>query len=161
MRRLIALLPGLCLLNVAIPSLAAETSGEKIQPPAVKSASAAAKDGHIFISLEVANPNDVAIPYVGYTSDSFEGGLPAGTISPIYRVELQAGDAWKPHPIGFCGTGIGDVTLAPRSKVTFGVLLPVGDWTAAKVGLTWWDPATDGKETAITWSTPITPPDAK
>jgi len=166
MSRLIAVLLAACAMNLAAQNMASEAQGEelaasatKLRPPAVKFTGATSTHGHTLMTFEVANPNDVPLPYVGYTSESFEGGLPAGTISPLYRIELQKDGAWKAHSVGFCGTGVGPVTLPARSKVTFGVLRPGGEWDAAKVGLVWSDAATDGKEGAVTWSSPITPQD--
>jgi hypothetical protein len=98
------------------------------------------------------------VPYVGYTSDSFMGGLPEGTaqpadriIAPIYRVQLQQAGEWKDHAIGFCKTGIGPVQLAARSKVTFDVIPPAGEWTAARVGLSW-HAANAEEKRSVAWS---------
>lgn len=146
---------------------AAAVSGDdaakfSLKPPVVKFTGAQQQDGFVFASFEVTNPNDVPLPYVGYTSDSFEGGLPEGTISPIFRIELKHEDRdWKKHPVGFCGTGIGPVSLPAKKKVTFGVHLPAGDWKAARVGLTWREPAADETQGIVAWSGEIGRQDAE
>ena len=124
----------------------------KLQAPKVKCTAVKEADGHISASFEVTNPNAVPLPYVGYTSDSFEGGLKEGTIAPIYGIELKQKEKWDKHSVGFCGTGIGPVTLPARTKVTFGVALPLADWDAAKVGLSWWDSAADETKAVVAWS---------
>ena len=139
-------------------ALATEPPAQKpseLKPPIVKFTGARQAEAHITASVEVTNPNEVPLPYVGYTPDSFEGGLPEGTIAPIYRIELKKQDQWNKHPLGFCGTGIGPVTLPRKSKVTFQALLPAGEWDAAKVGLSWWFPTADETKSSVAWSSEI------
>jgi hypothetical protein len=152
MTRLLAVLLAAGALHLAIQVPA---QADDLAPPTVKLTGAKTKDGQTVWTFEVANTNRVAVPYVGYTSESFEGGLPEGTISPIFRVQLQQAGEWKPHSIGFCGTGIGPVTLPPKSKVTFEILPPPGDWTAAQVGLAWYDTADPEEKPSVAWSAPI------
>jgi hypothetical protein len=120
------------------PVIAADEA-KTVKPPEVRAT--IQKDPYGATVFEVTNPNDVAIPYIGYTSDSFDGGLPQGEIAPLYHVELKTADGWKKHEMGWCGTGRGHVTLAPKSTVRFGVHLPAGEWTAMRVGPSWSDPA--------------------
>jgi hypothetical protein len=133
----------------------------KLKAPDVKCTAVKQADGFISASFEVTNPNEVPLPYVGYTSDSFEGGLKEGTIAPIFRIELKKDGKWNKHAVGFCGTGIGPVTLRAKSKVTFGASLPLGEWDATKVGLTWWEPAADENKAVVAWSGEISRPEGK
>jgi hypothetical protein len=143
---------------VAFMAIAVEPPAAKpgdLKPPSVRFTGATEQEGYIFASFEVTNPNDASLPYVGYTSDSFEGGLKDGAIAPIYRIELKNEDRWNKHDVGFCGTGIGPVTLPPKSKVTFQAVLPAGEWDAAKVGLSWWYPTADESKATVAWSSEI------
>jgi hypothetical protein len=118
------------------------------KPPAVKFLSAA-KDG--VLVFELSNPNAQALPYIGYRPDSFEGGLKEGTIAPLYRVEVLRNKAWNAHKMGWCGTGLGKVSVAGKGKATFAVGLLGGDWDKFRVGVTWFK-AADRKESAVAWS---------
>ena len=129
----------LLLLSVHVPAAEPAEGKKAAKPPEIKVT--AQKDQYGATLFEVTNPNDVAIPYIGYTSDSFDGGLPQATIAPLYQVELKTTGGWKKHEMGWCGTGRGKVTLAPKSTVRFGVHFPLGDWTAFRVGMAWSDPA--------------------
>src|SRR5262245_14114480 len=150
MYRLIATMLAAWVLLITANAPAADAP--ELLPPQVKFTGVKVRDGHSFWTFDVANANDVAVPYVGYTSDSFEGGLSEGTSSPIYRVQLQRAGEWKDHSIGFCGTGIGPAKIASKSKVTFEVVPPAGDWTAARVGLSWYDAADTEEKPSIAWS---------
>jgi hypothetical protein len=127
----------------------------KLKPPQLKLMSSSVSSGNVALYFEVANPNASPIPFVGYTPDSFEGGLKSGTIAPIYRIELLHDKTWKPASIGWCGTGIGPVSIPAKGQVTFAVLQVIGDWEAMKVGLSWF-PTTDHTKPEIAWSDPIT-----
>ena len=119
----------------------------KLKPPVV-SFRGPAKDGTLI--LEFSNPNPQPLPYVGYTPDSFEGGLKKGTIAPMYRIEVLRCKKWGPHPTGWCGTGLGDASVAGKAKATFAVGLPGGDWEKFRVGVTWFK-TPDRKESAVAW----------
>jgi len=127
----------------------------KLKPPQLKLKSSSVGKGNVALYFEVTNPNTAPILFVGYTPDSFEGGLKAGTIAPIYRIELLLNKTWKSASIGWCGTGIGPVSIPAKGQVTFSVLQPIGDWEALKVGLTWF-PTSDQAKPEIAWSEPIT-----
>jgi hypothetical protein len=127
----------------------------KLKPPVLKLTSSAVSQGNVALYFEVSNPNALPLPFVGYTPDSFEGGLKAGTIAPIYRVELLQNTKWKPHSIGWCGTGIGPVSIPDKRQATFSVLQSMGEWQAVKVGLSWF-PTKDQTKPEIAWSEPIT-----
>lgn len=121
------------LLALAAPS----PEPKELKAPVLKLVSATLHDGNAALTFEVHNPNAAPLPYVGYTSKSFEGGLKEGTIAPIYRVELDAGDGWKKHEPGWCGTGIGPVAIPAKGKGTFQAHVPAGSWEKVRVGLTW------------------------
>jgi hypothetical protein len=103
----------------------------------------------------VANPNRALVPYFGYTANSFSPPLPEGTMSPLYLLELRQGGVWKARGIGWCGTGIGNVALPPRGKVTFTVVPPAGRWDALKVGLRWRSSAERKGPWQTAWSDPV------
>jgi hypothetical protein len=143
----------------ALMALAIESDQpSELKPPVVKCTGVSPGEGFISATFDVTNPNDMPLPYVGYTSDSFEGGLKEGTISPIYRIEVKQRDQWNKHGVGFCGTGIGPVTLPSKKSVTFAVALPAAEWDAAKVGLTWWPPGADSENAVVAWSQDISRP---
>ncbi len=127
----------------------------KLKPPQLKLNSFSVSHGNVALYFEVTNPNALPLPFVGYTPDSFEGGLKAGTIAPIYRVELLHDKTWKRAPHGWCGTGIGPVSIPAKGQGTFSVLQPLGDWQAVKVGLAWF-PTADRTKPEVSWSDPIT-----
>jgi hypothetical protein len=106
--------------------------------------------------FEVSNPNKQSVPYVGYTSDSFEGGLEKGTIAPLYQVELRQGKAWKAHNVGWCGTGVGPVKVPGKGKATFTVHAPGGEWGEVRVGLRWYTTADRKGAAATAWSGAVT-----
>lgn len=90
------------------------------------------------LAVEVANPNQKeSLTFIGYKPDSFDPPIPKGQISPIYKIELRRAGKWEAHPIGWCGTGMGAIALAPQAKATFGVWVPGGDWDVVRVGVTW------------------------
>jgi hypothetical protein len=149
------LAPSIALLLLAAPA----PEPPKLEPPVVKFRAATSRGGHARLIFEVTNPNRQPLPYVGYTADSFSPSLKAETIAPLYQVELRQGKAWKAKPMGWCGTGIGQVSLPARGKVTFEVLLPEGDWEAVRVGLTWF-PSSDRKGAATAWSAGVSRKDA-
>jgi hypothetical protein len=39
--------------------------------------------------------------------------------------------------MGWCGTGIGPVSIPAKGKGTFEALLPEGEWDEARFGVTW------------------------
>lgn len=87
------------------------------------------------LALEVSNLNSASLVYTGYAPDSFDPPLAAGQMSPICRIELKRDERWQPHPIGYCGFGLGDLELAPGSSATFGVMIPADDWQAVKISI--------------------------
>lgn len=107
--------------------------------------------------LEVTNPNTASLIYTGYTPDSFEPQLPPGRISPLVQIELLQDKQWKPYPRGFCGTGLADIELKPKSTSTFEVSFPAGDWQAVKVGFGQMAGWSDEEQTTTTlWSVIVT-----
>ena len=75
----------------------------KSEQPAVRFLGADKNGG---LTFQLFNPHAEPLPYFGYRSDSFEGGLKEGTIAPLYRVEVLQGKEWKVYKIGWCGTGL-------------------------------------------------------
>jgi hypothetical protein len=107
------------------------------------------KDGRL--AFQLSNPSAESLPYVGYLSDSFEGGLAKGTIAPLYRIEVLRGKEWKAHNMGWCGTGLGKVSIPAKGKATFAVYRPDGDWDRVRVGVTCFKSA-ERKEPQVVWS---------
>ena len=127
----------------------------KLEPPAVKFLSVA-KDG--VLTFELSNPNAEALPYIGYLPDSFEGGLKEGTIAPLYFVKVLRDMKWSSYQMGWCGTGLGKVSVPGKGKATFAVGLPDGDWEKLRVGVMWFN-TVDRKESAVAWSNALSKDD--
>jgi hypothetical protein len=73
------------------------------------------------LAVEVSNPNQKgALTFIGYKLDSFDPPIPKGQISPIHKVELKRAGKWQQQPMGWCGTGMGAIPLAPWATATFG-----------------------------------------
>ncbi len=135
------------LLLAALPA-AGDDAPAKPEPPVVKLLRVA-ENGRL--TFEVTNPNLAPLPYVGYLSESFSGGLKEGTIAPLYKVDVFRDKAWTPKVMGWCGTGEGPVSLPAKGKVTFEVAPPDGEWEEFRVGLTWFR-AVERKDSAVAWS---------
>jgi hypothetical protein len=134
----------------------------KVLPPAVRFTGRASKHGRPYLIFEVSNPTDVPINYLGYRSDSFEGGLPEGTIAPQYDVEVRTGKEWKDHgPNWACGFGLGLLDIQPKSKVKFDVPLPGGAWDTVRVSFMWWCLSSGNKVRATSYSEEISRKDAE
>ncbi len=109
------------------------------------------------LAIECSNPGTQMLRYVGYRPDSFDPPIPKGQMQPIYRVELKQAGKWQPHPIGWCGTGVDDIELVPKTSATFGVWVPAGPWEAARVGVAWRAAAGEKDAApAIAWSPELT-----
>ncbi len=111
----------------------------------------------VSLTIEVSNPNAASLVYTGYTADSFSPVLEPGHIAPLFQIELKQDEKWQAQPMGFCGTGLADIELAPGSSATFGVAVPVGEWQAVKVAIRhdagWSD---DENTTTTTWTAEFT-----
>jgi hypothetical protein len=127
-------------------TLAAEPPA-KLERPELKFLSVA-KDG--MLTFQLSNPNAEALPYFGYRPDSFEGGLKEGTIAPLYRIEVLRGKEWKAHGPGWCGTGVGEVSVPGKGKATFAVGPPGGEWDKFRVGVVWFKTA-GRKDPTVAW----------
>jgi hypothetical protein len=109
------------------------------------------------LDVEVSNPGKHSLWYHGYRPDSFDPPIPKGQMQPIYQIELKQGGKWQQHPIGWCGTGMDELELAPNASATFGVWVPAGPWEAVRIGLTWHPPGSrEDSPPAIAWSPEIT-----
>jgi hypothetical protein len=128
--------------------------------PVFKLTSATEKDGLVTLTFQVTNPNLTPLPYLGYTSDSFDPKIPDGTIVPLHKVGLLQGKEWKEYKSGWCGTGIGPVTIPANGKVTFGAQVPIGEWAEIRIGLVWFVSA-DKKDPQTAWTSAIDRKDVK
>lgn len=132
----------------------------RVEAPTVRHVSTTQRGGHAYLKFEISNWNDAPLHYSGYTSDSFEGGLKAGAIMPVYRLETKQGKEWNARRLGWCGTGRGPVTIPAKGKGTFEVPVPDGLWDEARIGVTWFTGA-DRKTADVAWgvvaSTDATP----
>jgi hypothetical protein len=151
-------------LTLAVTSLSATAMGETgrkrdvVRPPVVRvlTADLCGDRRGADVTVEVTNPDRRrAVAFYGYTPESFDGGLPKGTIMPLYRIETRGNGAWKPFVLGGCGVGKGWVEVAAGEKATFRASLPGGDWDAVRVGLTWRDPTPPDGSGVTTWSPAI------
>ncbi|MGA2254782.1 MAG: hypothetical protein ABSG53_08985 [Thermoguttaceae bacterium] len=109
------------------------------------------------LTVEVSNPGDQALRYVGYRSDSFHPPLQKGQMMPLYQVELKQAGKWQKHPIGYCGWGVDNIELAAKTSAAFGVRALAGPWEAVRIGLPW-HPFGDKEDAAptIAWSPELT-----
>jgi hypothetical protein len=126
----------------------------KLNPPEVKFTGAVERGGQSYLVFEVVNPNTAPIPYRGYTANSFEPKLAEGNIFPLHKAELLKGTAWKEDKIGWCGTGVGPVSVASQQKVRFEIPVPNGEWDEVRIGLVWYA-AGYGKDSSTAWSKSI------
>lgn len=125
-----------------------------LAPPEVRFAGVTRRDGDNVLAFDVVNPNAAPVPYTGYTPDSFSPRLAEGRIYPLHRVEFRKGGGWKEEKLGWCGTGVGPVSVAKGQKARFDVPVPeAGDWDAVRIGVSW-SPGARAHEVA--WSRPIT-----
>jgi hypothetical protein len=143
---------------LALAALPAEDAA-RLKAPEIRFVAVVENQGHRWLQIEVTNPNDAPLPYIGYTAESFSPPIPEGRIEPFYRVELKTDD-WKPLDVPRCGTGKGPVVIGARKKVTFDVLMPPGAWSEARVGLTWFTSA-DRRELGVAWCPPISRKDTE
>jgi hypothetical protein len=82
------------------------------------------------LNVEVSNAGTHVLKYVGYRSDSFSPPIEEGRMAPMYRLEVRQAGKWKVCPIGWCGTGIDDIEIAPKTSATFAVWVKAGPWDA-------------------------------
>jgi hypothetical protein len=109
------------------------------------------------LNVEVSNTGVRVLKYVGYRPDSFSPPIEKGRISPMYRVEVRQAGKWQTYPIGWCGTGIDDIALEPKTSATFAVWVKAGPWDAVRVGLPWHRTGQDKDAApALSWSSEIT-----
>jgi hypothetical protein len=109
------------------------------------------------LAVEVTNPGTQTLQYFGYRPDSFHPPIPTGQMRPIYRIEVKQAGKWQAHPIGWCGSGDGDLDFAPKTSATFGVWVPAGPWEAVRIGISWRPAGGDKKAArAVAWSPELT-----
>src|SRR5947209_3876999 len=105
-------LTAVLLLAGAAP-LAAQQPPGKLEPPAVRFQGVSPAGQAVF---EVTNPNAAPLHFIGYaTTKNGNVGVVDGKISPLYALDLRRGDAWTNTGLGWCGTGMGPVTIPARA----------------------------------------------
>src|SRR3954468_23299158 len=96
------------LLLVAVAPLTAQ-DGMKLKPPEVKLVRQ-----NVGLVFEMTNLDAVPLPYMGNRPDSFNPPLAAGLIAPFYWIEIRSGNDWKSKDVGWCRTGIGEVSVPAK-----------------------------------------------
>lgn len=120
------------------------------KPPEVRHTGTVERNGGVVLQFELVNPTAADLHYRGYTPDSFEGGLKAGVVAPLYRLEFRTGSDWKAQEMGWCKTGVGSVTIPAKGKGTFEVARPAGAWDEVRVGVTWYI-GVDRNKSEVAW----------
>jgi hypothetical protein len=103
------------------------------------------------LEFEAENRTSKPIPYLGFVADPGTRPDPKARISPLYQVQFEREAGWKPHGIGWCGTGLGPVQLEPGKKATFIISVPLDNWQSVKAGLSWY-PTTERQNAQVAWS---------
>lgn len=125
-----------------------------VVPPRVRFAGIAsvpATRGLVHLRFEVTNRGSAPLPYMGYLPQPGAAPPPDFGISPIYSLQYQRDGQWKPHRLGWCGTGTGPVRLEPGKTASFVVSVPPGDWEAMKAGITWYT-SEERSQPQVAWS---------
>ncbi len=136
--------------NVGQPAQSLHPRPPKVE---VQDATANEHEGY-FVVLKVTNTNKEPLPYIGYVPSSFDPPIPEGRIEPIYKMEYWKQDQWTASPLGWCGTGIGPVTLPPEESVKFSVHVHNKEWDAVRIGISWREPKSKPSDsrTRTAWS---------
>src|SRR5262245_35965877 len=121
--------------------------------PLVRFRGVSASNGASTLTFEVTNNGPKPIAYLGYGNAPNKNGE---RISPLYAIQELKAKAWKNVVVGWCGTGVGNVSVPARGKVTFTVSVPAGDWDEVRVGLDWYPSGDKRGEGRTTWSDPVT-----
>jgi hypothetical protein len=133
----------------------------KPNPPEVTFAGAEVRGTHTHLLFDLVNPNLDPIAYHGYTANAFDPKLPDGTIAPLYKIEYRKGKEWKDDSLGWCGFGIGPVSVANKQKARFDApVYKEGEWDEVRVGVVWHAGA-HGKDPQTAWSKPVSRKDVK
>jgi hypothetical protein len=141
LQRTVSTITALALLTVSGTTIADDEPADNPPAPVVRVLSATTVTEPVpgvSISAELSNPHDRPVTFLGYTPDSFSPPLEEGQISPIYRIEFTRDGKWVPHPLGWCGFGMGAIELKPGAKPTFGAFAAGAEegWEAVRVGIT-------------------------
>lgn len=134
---------------------AAQAEPAALKPPEIRLKEVSPNQistGYKHLTFEVHNPNDVALPYSGYTQNSFDPPLTAKTIAPLYHAEFERDGEWVPEELGWCGVGIGSVELPPHSKLVFDFPANLDEWTELRVAISWGDPRQEQQKWQTAWS---------
>lgn len=110
-----------------------------------------AGEGSVNLEFEAENTTSKPIPYVGFMPEPGQRPDRRARISPLYQVQFEREAGWRPHGIGWCGTGLGPVRLKPGKKATFIITVPLDNWQAVKAGLSWYPTATR-QNAQVAWS---------
>ena len=70
-------------------------------------------DDQATATFRVTNEGRSAFTYRGYSTDG-----------PLYACEVLEGGTWQRSPIGWCGTGLAEQSLAPGGSFEFAASLP-------------------------------------
>ena len=82
---------------------------------AVGPVTAAKTGGGYRVALVMTNPTDAPLRLTGYDPDSFDPPIDPDAIFPLYRKQRWNASAWNDVDEGFCGTGVTELTIPPRS----------------------------------------------
>ena len=152
----------LCLFVLSAAAGAADDNAPpaKLAPPEVRFAGAELRETHTHLLFDLVNPHADPVPYLGYTAGAFEPKLPPGTVAPLYKIEYRRGGAWKDDSLGWCGFGIGPVSVAKGQKARFDVPLYHGEWDEVRVGVVWYTGGQE-KNPPTAWSRAVARKDVK
>lgn len=113
---------------------------------------------YLALIFEMSNPNVEPVPYSGYLPDAFQPPLKKGQISPLYELQYRRAGKWETSEIGWCGMGLGPVSIEARVRARFDVPVEMGlGWDAVSVGVVWQQNTRKVAERVQTaWSPPVT-----
>ncbi len=142
-----------------------ETKPAPLKPPQLELTGVAISTKACSLTFKLWNHNNRAIGYLGYAPDSFSPPLPKGML--IHGMQFKSNGKWQKYPLGYCGTGLTFLKLAPMRHEEFSVSVVddfAANWEAVKVGVTWsgvddQDLATafaNSKMSFVAWSEEIT-----
>jgi hypothetical protein len=147
-----------------VASLSAESAEKNkpapLKPPEILLTSVAPRSAipkFVGLAFKAVNTNAVPVPYFGYTANSFAPPIKKGNIVPLHFVEFKRNGKWVKYSIGWCGTGIGPVTLSPKSTNTFTVAVPLEPkWDEVRVGFYYYtNKKRDADSRKTAWCKPI------
>jgi hypothetical protein len=96
-----------------------------------------------FLSLtcEASNVGKAPLMFLGYRADAFDPPIAEPNISPIHVIEFLRDGQWQTHPQGWCGTGMGGISLPAGGAKKFAFAVPEGlAGQIVRVGIRWSKP---------------------